>query len=123
MDEPARSESFSDELGNIDPEAMFETSDVVEGLDDSPTDPNLLAQVLAEVEEETISRSLPDNETFSDTLSNALSLLDREYEDEFTASQVLEGTAIRESLNDRDNDNPDFEDSQEREIPGKSQAG
>jgi pilus assembly protein FimV len=123
MDEPARSESFSDELGNIDPEAMFETSDVVEGLDNSPTDPNLLAQVLAEVEEETVSRSLPDNETFSDTLSNALSLLDREYEDEFTASQVLEGTAIRESLDDRDNDNPDFEDSQEREIPGKSQAG
>jgi hypothetical protein len=53
-----------------------------------------------------------------------LSLLDREYEDEFTASQVLEGTAIRKSLDERDAEHPESDDSEETEKKqGNSRAG
>jgi pilus assembly protein FimV len=139
MDASLLSQSFSDDLESIDPDAMFQTSDKLDELDeldeldDSPTDKNLLAQVLAEVEEETVSRNFADDDddTFSNTLGDALSLLEREYEDEFTASQVLEGTAIRKSLgeslgdsmDDQEDERPDLDDSDEHEKTGKSRAG
>lgn len=123
IDQTALSETLSEELGNIDPDTLFQTSDHVDEADDSPTDRSL-AQMLAEVEGETVRNEVHEDDTFANTLGDALSLLDREYEDEFTASQVLEGTAIRESLDGRDVEDPEFDDSEEtKESHGKSRAG
>ncbi len=123
IDQAALSEALSEELGNIDPDTLFQTSDHLDEADDSPTDRSL-AQLLAEVEGETVRNEVHEDDTFANTLGDALSLLDREYEDEFTASQVLEGTAIRESLDGRDVEDPEFDDSEEtEESHGKSRAG
>jgi LysM repeat protein len=124
IDQASLSEALSEELGNIDPDTLFQTSDNLDEADDSPTDQNL-AQLLAEVEDETVSSDIiNDDDTFSNTLGDALSLLDREYEDEFTASQVLEGTAIRKSLDERDAGQSEIDDSAEtEEKQGKSRAG
>ncbi len=123
IDQAALSEALSEELGNIDPDTLFQTSDHLDEVDESPTDRSL-AQLLAEVEGETVRNEIHEDDTFANTLGDALSLLDREYEDEFTASQVLEGTAIRESLNGRDIEDPEFDDSEEtKESHGKSRAG
>jgi LysM repeat protein len=124
IDQASLSEALSEELGNIDPDALFQTSDNLDEADDSPTDQNL-AHLLAEVEDETVSSDIiNDDDRFSNTLGDALSLLDREYEDEFTASQVLEGTAIRKSLDERDAEHPESDDSEETEKKqGNSRAG
>jgi hypothetical protein len=125
IDQASLSEALSEELGNIDPEdTPFQISDNLDEADDSPTDRNL-AQLLAEIEDETVSSDIiNDDDTFSNTLGDALSLLDREHEDEFTASQVLEGTAIRKSLDERDAGQSEIDDSAEtEEKQGKSRAG
>jgi hypothetical protein len=141
IDDGALSTGFSEDLENIDPEFMFQTSDKLDelgklddldDLDDSPTDRNI-AQSIAEIEDDAVPGDLGTDDTFANTLGDAMSLLEREYEDEFTASQVLEGTAIRESLDGRDFDlspegnTPDddsaLEDTQQNKSRNKWGAG
>jgi hypothetical protein len=45
-----------------------------------------------------LPKSSDEDDELSETLYDALTLLEHDYEDEFTASQILERTAIKESL-------------------------
>jgi hypothetical protein len=123
IDDSAMCQSFSENLENIDPKAIFQTSDKLDGFDDSPTDRNLLAKMLAEVEDETVQSNVDEDNGYSNTLADALSLLQREQEDEFMSSQILEKTAIRKFLDSQDDIDSTPDESEEQETPNKSRTG
>jgi hypothetical protein len=56
----------------------------------------------------------------SKTLYDALTLLERDYEDEFTASQILERSAIKKSLEtmDGETEDEDMTKTLERKLLG-----
>ena len=76
------------------------------------------------IDRESLPNEDDDAGALTNTLANALSLLDREYEDEFTSSQILEGTAIRKSLDEQHPPESDSDDRAEDEnIKGRTQTG
>ena len=83
---------------------MFETSRKIIETEDSPTE-NLLTEALTEIGLGEPLDEIADEDTLSNTLNAAMTLLETEYEDEFTESQILERTAIKEALSKKDEKN------------------
>lgn len=109
-------DALDNTIEDIDPDEMFATaSNPVDNFDDaSPT---------AEVPESAIGdlNALPsydDEDGLSETLHEALSLLERDFEEEFTASQVLERSEINRSLErTRGDDDASAADEEPSEPP------
>ncbi|MGI9341442.1 MAG: type IV pilus assembly protein FimV [Gammaproteobacteria bacterium] len=108
--DPALMDAFDERLDEIDPEEMFATlnqpvgdihgrraTDPLEVTINDPLEGTLMddATVASELSD------LPSDDedgNLSETLHEALALLERDFEEEFTASQVLERSALEESL-------------------------
>ena len=58
----------------------------------------------AEINLQELIKGAAEDESLSQTLHEALSLLERDYEDEFTASQILERREIEKALQDEEDD-------------------
>lgn len=119
MNESTLSQAFSTDLENLDPQEMFETSRKIIETEDSPTE-NLLTEALTEIGLGEPLDEIADEDTLSNTLNAAMSLLETEYEDEFTESQILERTAIKEALSKKDEKNSKEESSG---PPGRTRTG
>jgi len=107
--DPSLMNALDESLGQIDADEMFATANhlVDDFLDGSPTssipgEPTLGSELDA----------LPsgDEDGLSETLQEALSLLERDFEDEFTASQILERSEISRSLDEKDVDDTQDDD-------------
>ena len=95
-------DAFDENLTNVDADEMFATGKL--------TDNDLISDAGLEALAETINDpvdgpdmameldDLPTGDDLSDTLQEALELLERDYEDEFTASQIIERATLEEAL-------------------------
>ncbi len=109
-------DALDNTIEDIDPDKMFATSsNLSDDFDDaSPT---------AEAPEATIGdlnalQSYDDEDGLSETLHEALSLLERDFEEEFTASQILERSEINRSLEKtRSDDEPRAADDEHSATP------
>jgi len=108
--DPALMEAFDERLDEIDPEEMFATLNQPVGdihgrratdpleitindpLEDTLMDDGTVASELADLPSD------DEDGNLSETLHEALALLERDFEEEFTASQVLERSALEKSL-------------------------
>ena len=108
--DPALMEAFDERLDEIDPEEMFATLNQPVGdihgrratdpleitlndpLEDTLMDDATVASELADLPKD------DEDGNLSETLHEALALLERDFEEEFTASQVLERSALEKSL-------------------------
>jgi hypothetical protein len=111
--ESALMEAFNEDIENIDPDEMFETSDrTVEAFAGGEL-PSGAPEKTAErhdpladsmIDDPTIAADfvgLPmddEDDNLSATLQEALNLLERDFEEEFTASQILERSSLEKSL-------------------------
>jgi hypothetical protein len=108
--DPALIEAFDERLDELDPEEMFATQNQPVGdihgrratdpleitmndpLEDTLMDDGTVAAELADLPSD------DEDGNLSETLHEALALLERDFEEEFTASQVLERSALEKSL-------------------------
>lgn len=109
--EPTLVQAFNEDLENLDPDEMFATAghlaaelvdeSGVNTLDakftDTLDDPMLNDPTVA-TELDDLPHGQDEDDGLSETLQEALDLLERDYEDEFTASQILERSALEKSL-------------------------
>lgn len=120
-------QAFDEDLENLDPDEMFATANhTVEELageeNVDPADATINDPLEDPMARDAVAPSdlseLPDSDdNLSESLHEALALLERDYEDEFTASQILERSALEKSLQEeleRDADEPD--DNSKRKI-------
>jgi hypothetical protein len=112
-------QAFTEGLEEIDPE-IFDGSAQIDGADDTRAS----VKITSDEDEETRFDDLPiaaeEDDEMSKTLYDALTLLERDYEDEFTASQILERSAIKKSLEtmDGETEDEDMTKTLERKLLG-----
>ncbi|MFW2405343.1 MAG: FimV family protein [Gammaproteobacteria bacterium] len=128
-------EAFNEDIDNIDPDEMFATSNrtveafAVEATTKLPTAAETSEQhdPLADsmIDDPTIATDfggLPmsdeEDDNLSATLQEALNLLERDFEEEFTASQILERSSLEKSLQEdlKRQDADDTDDDIKRKI-------
>jgi hypothetical protein len=129
--EPSLVQAFDENLENLDPDVMFATAnqDIEElmgetdgeALDitvEAPLDNSLDFDPTVESD----LSALPvddEDDALSATLREALDLLKRDYQDEFTASQLLERSSLEKSLEEE----RDRNESKQPAARGKRKAG
>jgi hypothetical protein len=89
-------QSFSENLEDLNPENLFDTAESP-ALSKDATGDSDLSGADADLTE---LNSFDDDQGLSETLHEALALLESDYEEEFTASQILERSEINKSLNE-----------------------
>ncbi len=98
-------------------EELFPTGDDLGGdfLDAAPT-----TKITNETAYESELDSLPlgDEDDLSDALNEAMSLLERDFEDEFTSSQIIERSQIARSLDNVETDDDDGGTTLEQKVSG-----
>lgn len=108
---PTLAEAFEDGLNDLDPDEMFATANhTVEALSgESGADPldvtindprgdALADDATVATELQDLPNSADEDGNLSETLHEALMLLERDFEEEFTASQILERSSLEKSL-------------------------
>lgn len=107
-DEPANNmestlmQAFTDDLANIDADELFATGIQEQNFDAPAADATAesVAPPAADAELDQLPNNFDEDGDLSETLHEALMLLERDFEDEFTASQIIEQTQLKASLND-----------------------
>ena len=95
-------DTFDENLSNIDPDEMFATGKLTGNDVIGDADLDVLAETInSPANDQTMAMELddlPTGDDMSETLQEALELLERDYEDEFTASQIIERATLEEAL-------------------------
>jgi len=106
--DPTLQQAFDERLEQLDPDEMFATAN--QGIDElagqpgvDPDDVTINDPVAQPMLDDATGAAdlagLPDDDdNLSESLHEALALLERDYEDEFTASQILERSQLEKSL-------------------------
>ena len=119
-DDSSLMQAFTEKLEEVDPKSFDASAQI-----DDPGETVESERIATSADEEGSLGSLPnasdEDDELSETLYDALTLLERDYEDEFTASQILERTAIKESLatlEAQDEEKEDDDGSVDHELAG-----
>ena len=95
-------DAFDENLSNIDPDEMFATGKLTGNDVTGDADLDVLAETInSPANDQTMAMELddlPTGDDMSETHQEALELLERDYEDEFTASQIIERATLEEAL-------------------------
>jgi hypothetical protein len=115
--DPSLMNALDNTLEHIDADEMFATASnlVDDFLDESPT-----SKISGEPTLENALEALPsdDEDGLSETLQEALSLLEHDYEDEFTASQILERSELHRGLDAAASEDKENTEPPKRKISG-----
>lgn len=90
-------QAFTEKLEEVDPQ-MFEAAVPIDDTMQTGQSERITSPADEEVSLGALPKASDEDDELSETLYDALTLLEHDYEDEFTASQILERTAIKESL-------------------------
>jgi len=95
-------QAFTDDLTNIDADKMFATGVQVQSFDAPAADATAesVAPPAPDDDLDQLPNNFDEDGDLSETLHEALMLLERDFEDEFTASQIIEQSQLKASLND-----------------------
>jgi len=114
---PTLMQAFTEDLDKIEPEFM-ESSVQIDGAVETAESEQITTHAAEETSLDALPKSSEEDDILSETLYDALTLLEHDYEDEFTASQILERSAIKKSLATMDGENDDDDDTAERKLTG-----
>jgi len=98
VDETMMAQAFTEELEALDLQDPFNATDETNEDDDNLLDESANFDPLTGLDDDELPEGFDEDEPFSETLGEALSLLEKDYEDEFTASQIIERSEIQKTL-------------------------
>ena len=110
-------QAFTEELEEMDP-APFEESVQIDQTAETAESERITNPAAEEISLDALPKGTEEDDEMSKTLYDALTLLERDYEDEFTASQILERSAIKKSLATMDEQTDDDAESIDEELAG-----
>jgi hypothetical protein len=110
FDETMMAQAFTEELEALDLQDPFNATDETNEDSDDLLAESANFDPLTGLDDDELPEGFDEDEPFSETLGEALSLLEKDYEDEFTASQIIERTEIQNSLGLRDEKSEDESD-------------
>lgn len=114
---PTLMQAFTEDLDKIEPDFLDSTAQI-DGASVTVESEHITNNAAEETSLDALPNSSEEDDMLSETLYDALTLLDNDYEDEFTASQILERTAIKKSLADLDEENDDDDDTSNQKLTG-----
>ena len=114
---PTLMQAFTEDLEKIEPE-FPDSAAQIDGAAMTVESEQITSNAAEETSLDALPKSSEEDDMLSETLYDALTLLDNDYEDEFTASQILERTAIKKSLADLDEENDDDDDTSNQKLTG-----
>ena len=110
-------QAFTEELDQIDPE-LFGGSAQIDGAAEMTESEQITNHAAEETSLDALPKSSEEDDILSETLYDALTLLEHDYEDEFTASQILERSAIKKSLATLDGEKENDDEADDRKLTG-----
>jgi ribosomal protein L12E/L44/L45/RPP1/RPP2 len=93
-------QAFTDDLAGIDADEMFATASHSLNAPAAGEIADAIGAAAAEDALEDLRNNRDEDGDLSDTLHEALMLLERDFEDDFTASQIIEQKQLKEALED-----------------------
>jgi hypothetical protein len=110
-------QAFTEELEQVDPE-LFGGSAQIDGAAETTEAEQITSHAAEETSLDALPKSSEEDDILSETLYDALTLLEHDYEDEFTASQILERSAIKKALATLDGEKEDDDETANRKLTG-----
>jgi hypothetical protein len=115
--DPTLMQAFTEELEQVDPE-LFGGSAQIDGAAATTEAEQITSHAAEETSLDALPKSSEEDDILSETLYDALTLLEHDYEDEFTASQILERSAIKKALATLDGEKEDDDETANRKLTG-----
>lgn len=110
-------QAFTEDLDEIDPLPLEASAQIDQNAETAESE-RITSPADEEISLDALPKGTEEDDEMSKTLYDAMTLLEHDYEDEFTASQILERSAIKKSLATMDDQTDDDAESIDEDLAG-----